>query len=126
MEEGEVRKLFSVFAVGAFLLAGLAMTLMSAPARAQTSGVSLFCGGSDICEVGVANTTSPQPFHYAWSFNNNGLNVIYPANCTDQDSCMFYCPSKSGRIQASVTVTDANYQFIGSASSMAMCTAQPL
>ncbi|PMQ03979.1 hypothetical protein DyAD56_17175 [Dyella sp. AD56] len=124
MEEGEVRKLFSVFAVGAFLMASLAIVPTSA--RAQTSGVSLLCGGSDICEVSVANTTSPQPFHYAWSFNSNGLNVIYPANCTDKDSCMFYCPSKQGRIQASVTATDANYQFIGSASSMAMCTAQPL
>ncbi|WP_199097487.1 hypothetical protein [Dyella sp. ASV21] len=122
-----MRKLLSVFAVGAFMVAGLALSMLPTSAQALPgNGVSLYCGGSDICEVTVSASGAPAPLHYAWSFNSNGTDAIYPANCTDQDTCMFYCPKKQGRIQASVTVTDANYQFIGSASSMAMCTSQPL
>jgi len=108
------------------MVAGLALgMLVPAPAQAQTNGVSLSCTGSDICDVSVS-TAAPGPLHYGWTFNNNGLSVIYPANCTDKDSCMFYCPRTQGNIQVNVTVSDANYQFVGSASSMAFCTAEPL
>lgn len=104
--------------------AGLAIS--PAPADAQAASVALDCSGSDLCEVFVSSTGAQQPLHYAWSFNSSGTDAIYPQNCTDKTTCMFYCPKRPGRIQASVTVSDANYQFVGSASSMAQCTAEPL
>lgn len=118
-----MRKFVNVLVAVSFA-AGLASS--PAPAHAQTASVTLDCSGSDLCEVSVSNAGAQPPLHYAWSFNSNGTDAIYPQNCTDKTTCMFYCPKRPGRIQASVTVTDANYQFVGSASSMAQCTAEPL
>ncbi|WP_430390805.1 hypothetical protein [Dyella sp. 20L07] len=120
-----MRKFLNAFAVFSFVIAGLA--LAPAPVQAQSGSVGLDCSGSDICNVmSVSSPGSPLPLHYAWSFNSNNTDAIYPANCTDRDGCMFYCPKRPGRIQVSVTVSDANYQFIGSASTMASCTPEPL
>jgi hypothetical protein len=106
----------------AALLFAVGASLAIAPA-AQAQSVTLDCGGSDLC---YADVTPAGAYQYAWSFNSNGLGAIFPANCTNQVYCSFYCPRSSGYITASVVVTDANNQLVGSATTRALCTAQPL
>lgn len=106
---------------GLFLGAvGFASSLPTA--SAQTSAVTLDCNGSDICMADVNSPGSPTPYNYGWSFDNTS-GVIFPALCGQV--CEFYCPSTSKTLTATVTVTDANNQLIGSASARARCTPQP-
>jgi hypothetical protein len=107
------------------LLAFAAFFATSGEASAQTSSVALDCNGSDLCVVDVNSPGSPAPFHIAWFFDNTA-GAIFPANCTNRYYCTFYCPNQSKLITASVTVADANNQFIGSATARAHCTPEPL
>ncbi|CAG2082305.1 hypothetical protein FHY29_003676 [Xanthomonas arboricola] len=104
----------------------IAASFAAAPtANAQASTVILDCTGSDYCWAGVDSPGSPTPFKYAWTFNNTA-GAIFPRNCTNSEDCNFYCPRSSTFITANVMVSDANNQFIGSASARALCTPQPL
>lgn len=111
----------AVSTLAALLFAATGALAITPAAHAQS--VTLDCTGSNLC---YADVTPGGAYHYAWSFNSNGLSVIYPANCTNQVYCGFYCPRTSGYITASVLVTDANNQAVGSASTRALCTAEPL
>ncbi|QNH10818.1 hypothetical protein [Xanthomonas sp. SI] len=111
----------AVSTLAALLFVAAASLGIAPSARAQS--VTLDCTGSDLC---YADVTPAGAYGYAWSFNSNGLNVIYPASCANQAYCSFYCPRTSGYITANVLVTDVNRQTVGSASMRALCTAQPL
>ncbi|MCW1983340.1 hypothetical protein FHY25_003397 [Xanthomonas arboricola] len=112
------------FCTGSLLLVVVGMTA-SPSAAAQSSTVMLDCNGSDYCWAGVESPSSPRPLKYAWSFSNTA-GAIFPRNCSNSSECSFYCPRGSMFINATVTVSDANNQFIGSATARALCTPQPL
>lgn len=114
-----MNKAVSTLAVS--LLACAASLGIAPSARAQS--VTLDCAGSNLC---YADVTPAGAYNYAWTFNSNGLSVLYPGNCSNQAYCSFYCPRTSGYITASVLVTDGNRQTVGSASMRALCTAEPL
>ncbi|MBN6150681.1 hypothetical protein JR065_10040 [Xanthomonas sp. AmX2] len=111
----------AVSTIAVLLFSAIASMGISPSARAQS--VTLDCAGSDLC---YADVSPPGTYNYAWTFNSNGLFVIYPGNCTNQVYCSFYCPRASGYITANVLVTDANNQFVGSASTRALCTPEPI
>ncbi|WP_153066092.1 MULTISPECIES: hypothetical protein [Xanthomonas] len=112
------------FCTAGILLAAASLTYAPS-ANAQASTVLLDCTGSDYCWAGVDSPGSPQPFKYAWSFSNTA-GAIFPRNCTNSSDCSFYCLRGDTFINATVMVSDANNQFIGSATARALCTAQPI
>lgn len=111
----------AVLTFATLLLGAIALLAIVPTARAQS--VTLDCTGSNLC---YADVSPPGAYNYAWSFNSNGLGAIYPANCTNQVYCSFYCPGRSGYITANVLVTNANNQLVGSASTQALCTREPI
>ncbi|MCC4589421.1 hypothetical protein LL962_20370 [Xanthomonas sp. NCPPB 1067] len=118
-----MNKVVAICTTSLFLaVAGIAAT---PSAQAQASTVLLDCTGSDYCWAGVDSPGSPQPFQYSWSFSNTA-GAIFPRNCTNSSDCSFYCPNTSTFINATVVVSDANNQFIGSATARALCTPEPI
>lgn len=109
--------------VWSFFLGTVGFISSQQTAHAQTAAVILECNTSDICMVDVNSAGSPPPYSYTWSFSNTS-GVIFPAPCNE--ICEFYCPSTIKNITATVTVTDANKQLIGSASAATRCTPDPL
>ncbi len=105
--------------------AGCICSVLPQQARAQTS-VTLDCsGGSDFCTASVNSPNVPLPLQYAWRFDTSTKVVMFPANCTNKRVCSFTCPNFSGTFVVNLTVSGANNQFVGSASTPALCTPQP-
>lgn len=92
------------------------------------AGVSLSCsGGSNFCYASVSSPGSPTPFNIYWGYNYSPgsphVSVVVPANCEDDDFCIFRCPRGDTFLTVSITVTDANNNPIGNASDELYCTA---
>jgi len=94
-------------------------------ARAQSAPVTLDCGfASNYCSVAVDSPSSPTPLKIWWSFNTDGTDAVFPRDCTNRETCHFWCPRHEGTITASVQVRDANNVPIGSDTAAALCTQQ--
>jgi len=104
----------------AVAIAALLGGLWSPAASAQ--GPVLTCAGSNMCEAdanGIAYDT------IYWSFDTGSTDAIFPAYCDGTSMCSFYCPTSPGRINVTVTFWRGG-QAVASASSSALCTAEPL
>ncbi|RPE75744.1 hypothetical protein [Vulcaniibacterium tengchongense] len=105
------------FAILATAMAGAAAL---APARAQS--IALDCSGSNLCVADVSGITYDT---LSWSFDKRSTDALFPRNCTNRLTCSFYCPRRAGLITATVYAS-LNQQVVASATSQALCTAEPL
>jgi len=102
-----------VFAVAALTLA---------PKIASAQSVTIACEASNLCfseASGVSYDT------IAWTAETGNTGAIFPANCSNQNFCRFYCPYNSGFVTLTVTYRLSG-QVVGSASARARCTAQDI
>ncbi len=112
-------------ALAAAVLAAAA--LVPHAARAQFAPVTLDCSlASNFCAVSVDSPSSPTPLKIWWTFDTSGTDAIFPRDCTNRDTCSFWCPRHEGTIAASVQVRDANNVLIGSDATSAVCTQQDI
>jgi len=96
--------------------------LSLAPKIASAQSISIACEASNFCfsdASGVSYDT------ISWSANTFQTNAIFPANCTNQEFCRFYCPTREGWISMTVNYSIGG-QVVGSASSQVRCTAQDI
>ena len=57
-------------------------------------------------------TSDSGPVNFTYQFNYNGVDAIFPADCTNQNVCTFYCRRYPGPMTARVIVFDANYNIV--------------
>jgi hypothetical protein len=107
--------------IGLFAASACVVGISSyAPAAfAQSSGISLHCGGG-ICTVSDLPAGTA---HWDWSASSSAA-VSSPANCSDQNQCQFECPGATGHPSVLVTVTALGNsdQVFGTASVYGTCS----
>lgn len=107
--------------LSALLLAIAAPTVASAATEAfiDCSLQSNHCGGY------VSGNSGPVTFHY--QFDYNGLDAIFPADCTNQNGCRFYCLRYPGPLVARLVVYDANHNLLATSEWVpGLCTQQDI
>jgi hypothetical protein len=109
----------------ALFVSALVPALVPGTAAAQAASVTLDCSlSTNHCYADAYAPSSPAPLKFWWSFDTNGTDAIFPQDCTNRESCRFWCPRYPGTISASVQVRDANNVLLGSATTTAVCTQQ--
>ncbi|MGN6152713.1 MAG: hypothetical protein ACTHOH_12020, partial [Lysobacteraceae bacterium] len=109
----------------ALFVSALVPVLVPGNAAAQAASVTLDCSlSTNHCYADAYAPTSPAPLKVWWSFDTDGTDAIFPQDCTNRESCRFWCPRYPGTISASVQVRDANNLLLGSATATAVCTQQ--
>ncbi len=67
------------------------------------------------------------PFNFTYQFNSNGVDAIFPADCTNQNVCTFYCRRYPGPMTARVIVFDASYNIVATSEWVpALCTQEDI
>ena len=65
------------------------------------------------------------PVRRIWSFDSNGVDAIFPLDCTNQEICTFWCPRYPGPLVARLYVYDLNFNLLAvSEPAQAYCTQQ--
>lgn len=105
------------------LLALLTVAALAlAPKIASAQSVTLACETENLC------VTEASGFSYdtlSWSADTSGTGAIFPANCTNQNFCTFYCLRNPGTFSMTVNYSLGG-QIIGSATAQARCVGEPL
>lgn len=103
----------------AALACAVGMSGYTSAVFAQSSGISLHCGGG-LCTVSDLPVGTA---HWDWSASSS-TTVSSPNNCSDQNQCLFECPGALGHPSVLVTVTALNGsdQVLGTASVYGTCT----
>ena len=65
---------------------------------------------SNACFADVYSDSGPVGFLY--EFHYYGVDAVFPADCTNQNYCRFYCRYSPGPIRARLIVIDANYNIV--------------
>lgn len=97
----------------ATLFAGVGL-LAPPPAVAQSTG--LYCG-QNFCSVGNPGGA----VSVIWDIDPLSTDALFPANCTNQSTCVFRCPSQPGPILVTVSFRE-NGNLIATDSSSALCS----
>ena len=92
--------------LSALLLALAAPTVASAATDAYID-CSL---QSNACFGDAASDSGPVTFMY--QFDSNGVDAIFPADCTNQYACTFYCRRYPGPMLARLLVYDASFNLL--------------
>ncbi|MCD9096212.1 hypothetical protein [Luteimonas fraxinea] len=103
------------------LLAVMAVaTLALAPKIASAQSVTISCETENFC---VADASGFSYDTLSWHADTSGTGAIFPANCTNQNFCSFYCLSYPGTFSMTVNYS-LNGQIIGSATAQARCVGE--
>lgn len=107
--------------LSALLLAIAAPTVASAATEAYID-CSL---QSNACFGYASSDSGPVTFHY--QFDYVGLDAIFPADCTNQYGCSFYCLRYPGPLVARLLVYDANFNLLATTEWVpGVCTPQDI
>jgi len=107
--------------LSALLLAIAAPTVASAATEAYID-CSL---QSNACFGDASSDSGPVTFMY--QFDYNGLDAIFPADCTNQNYCHFYCLRYPGPLVARLLVYDANFNLLAATEWVpGVCTPQDI
>ena len=80
---------------------------------------------SNACFGDAASDSGPVTFMY--QFDYNGLDAIFPADCTNQNVCTFYCRRYPGPLLARLLVYNANFNLLTTTEWVpALCTQQDI
>ena len=92
--------------LSALLLALAAPTVASAATDAyiDCSLQSNACFGDAVSDSG--------PVTFMYQFDSNGVDAIFPADCTNQTFCTFYCRLYPGPMLARLLVYDASFNLL--------------
>ena len=109
----------------AFGLAGLFALAAPVTAKAEVYA-SINCGlQSNACFGEAYSDTGPVNFTY--QFDYVGIDAIFPQDCTNQNSCRFYCWRYEGTIVARLRVYDANFNLLATSEPVVgLCTQQDI
>lgn len=67
------------------------------------------------------------PFTLVWSFDYVGIDAIFPADCTNQNGCRFWCPRYPGPLTARLYVYDTSWNVLAvSEPVQGQCTQQDI
>lgn len=67
------------------------------------------------------------PVNFTYQFDYNGLDAVFPNDCTNQNMCTFYCLRYPGSMSARLIAFDANYNIAAVTDWVtAMCTEQDI
>lgn len=67
------------------------------------------------------------PVTLIWSFDTNGIDAVFPQDCTNQSYCSFWCLQYPGPLVARLYVYDANFNVLAvSDPAPALCTQQDI
>lgn len=80
---------------------------------------------SNACFGDAASDSGPVTFIY--QFDSNGVDAIFPADCTNQTICTFYCWRYPGPMLARLMVYDASFNLVATTEWVpALCTQQDI
>ena len=80
---------------------------------------------SNACFGDASSDSGPVTFMY--QFDYNGLDAIFPADCTNQNVCTFYCRRYPGPLLARLLVYNANFNLLTTTEWVpALCTQQDI
>ena len=80
---------------------------------------------SNACFGDAASNSGPVTFMY--QFDSNGVDAIFPEDCTNQNACTFYCRRYPGPMLARLLVYDANFNLLTTTAWVpALCTQQDI
>lgn len=107
--------------LSALLLAIAAPTVASAATEAYID-----CSLQSNACFGYASSDSG-PVNFTYQFDYNGVDAIFPEDCTNQEHCRFYCRYSPGPISARLIVFDANYNIVATTDWVpGLCTQQDI
>lgn len=97
--------------------------VFSVPGIARAQSVTLACEPSNIC---FSDATGIAYNAISWSINTSQApGAIVPQNCSNKTVCRWYCPTRPGRVTATVNYRN-NGVLVGSATAQTGCTAHDL
>ncbi|MBB3343917.1 hypothetical protein [Luteimonas sp. RC10] len=99
-----------------------AAALAFMPKIVSAQSVTISCEPSNWCMSEAAGISYDT---ISWSASHPGVGAIFPANCTNQNFCRFYCPSRPGFVTMTVNYRLGG-QLMGSATASTRCTAQDI
>lgn len=80
---------------------------------------------SNACFGDAYSDSGPVTFMY--QFDYVGIDAIFPADCTNQQSCRFYCWRNPGPLSARLLVYDASWNLVKTTEWVAgVCTQQDI
>ncbi len=80
---------------------------------------------SNACFGDASSDSGPVTFMY--QFDYNGIDAIFPADCTNQNYCRFYCLRYPGPLVARLLVYDANFNLLATTEWVpGVCTQQDI
>ena len=80
---------------------------------------------SNACFGDAASDSGPVTFMY--QFDSNGVDAIFPEDCTNQNACTFYCWRYPGPLVARLLVYDTNFNLLTTTAWVpALCTQQDI
>lgn len=104
---------------GLFALAAPVTASAASWAYADCSLQSNMCYGEGGSDSG--------PVTLIWQFDTDGTDAIFPRDCTNQNSCRFYCLRYEGTIVARLRVYDANFNLLATSEPVVgVCTQQDI
>ncbi len=104
-----MKRILSTFA--AVKLSALLLTLAAPGVALAESYAYADCSlQSNLC-TGYGGSDSG-PVTIMWSFDSNGIDAIFPQDCTNQEYCGFWCPRYPGPLVARLYVYDANFNVL--------------
>ncbi len=104
----------------------LSALLLAIAAPAAATEAYIDCSlQSNACFGDASSDSGPVTFMY--QFDYVGIDAIFPADCTNQNYCRFYCIRHPGPLVARVLVYDANFNLLASTEWVpALCTQQDI
>lgn len=110
----------------AFKLSALLLALAAPGVASAAIEATIDCSLQSNACFGEASSDSG-PVSFTYQFDYNGVDAIFPADCTNQNICTFYCWRNPGPIVARLIVFDANYNIVAvTAWVPALCTQQDI
>ena len=100
--------------------------LLALAAPGVASAATIDCSlQSNACFGDAASNSGPVTFMY--QFDSNGVDAIFPEDCTNQNACTFYCRRYPGPMLARLLVYDANFNLLTTTAWVpALCTQQDI
>lgn len=119
-----MKRIFSA-AVG-LKLAALFLALASPGVASAATDAHIDCSlQSNACFGDASSDSGPITFMY--QFDYNGVDAIFPADCTNQYACTFYCRRYPGPMLARLLVYDASFNLLTTTQWVpALCTQQDI
>ena len=92
-------------------LSALLLALAVPTAASAATDAYIDCSlQSNACFGDASSDSGPVTFMY--QFDSNGVDAIFPADCTNQTFCTFYCRRYPGPMLARLLVYDASFNLL--------------